>query len=1237
MARTPFEAHPNAQSGQPDHKMTSLHAEDGGTLDLPHGDFVANADMLRDGQDLILRTANGDEVRVEGYFSAEPAPMLLAPNGSALTPDLVESFVKPEGGMQYAALDAKTDASPVGEVREVSGKATVTHPDGTTETIAIGTKIYQGDIIETDAAGAVNIQFIDESSFAVSQNAKLAIDEYVFDPASQGGESNFSVLRGVFVFTSGLMGRDDPDDVHINTPVGSIGIRGTTIAGQINPNGECQITVVEGAIVIQNGSGETTLSSEFETVHIKGFNAPIENVGTLTAEQMSQSYDSVRSVSPVLFNTIDEKGNAEHQNNGQGDAHKNENGQQQESAPETAPQPTGEATEQTTPQEQGAIAEPQPDGTTTLADAEKPLDSSIEAAGEQPLQQPTDAPLDPLMMDGTQMAGEPLPPPPVMPTGFFGDMTFSGTMDSGFDTSAGFAPPPIGMDSTINASGVPVTNIFAPPPPPPPAGILPPPDTTQAGTTGTAGTTNAPLPPPPPLAIDFQPLQVLDTMQAGDVVAQIKTTANFPVADFTLINVPTTGSPSFMPLFELVQVNANMAVLVLTADGAAALDPGDIFGGVLIEASLPDGRTQTGTYALSVFDPPPPPLDLNVLGAPDGVVINGAAASGEQFGHSIAALGDFNNDGYADFIVSNGVDTGTLGGIGSRLISGGGFGGTVGPSYDPGNSDISLMQVAGIGDFNRDGSLDYMQGFKFADDAGVNGNTGQIVVSGSASEKLTGLITGDRAGEAVAGIGDLNGDGRSDVAIGAPGTLGDKGAVYVLFGADTPPTVADVSTTYNGFKINGLSVGDLVGGSLASAGDFDNDGFADFVIGARGRGEAYIVMGKAGIANVDLNGGTLASNVIKVTGLNTAAGDTHLPVVGLGDMNGDGISDIGIASTGSDGGRGLLHILYGSATYNPGQTINLSTGVVPTGQGFTLALPPQWSGSEIVGGGSAGDFNGDGINDIAVAVRTGTIADIYVIYGQAGLSGLVGNHYDPAHAFHMTYNIGNTSAFDFNIATVGDTNGDGRDDLAIGMSDANGGDGAVLVVFGQDQTGVTSNLASATGNGSRLVGTSGNEVMDDSGYVGVSMQTGAGNDDLVIHNSGFLSLDGGTGMDTLQMMGTSQILNLSLLGSEKVSGIEKFIMGANGQVLTLGLDDIFQFMQESVDNKLRITEGAGGLTTTFHIDDHAGGGGTLSTLMPTLGFTSAGTVNESGVNYDAYNFGSYQLLVDQNIDAKAVV
>ncbi len=269
-------------------------------INLPDNSYIRDANITRDGMDLTLDSPHGT-ITIEGYFAAETAPDLVAPDGQTLTPQLVNSFsTSPQ---VYAANSTMTDESPVGGVSEITGEATVTRLDGSVEPISKGTPIFQGDIIETAANGAVNIIFSDETSFAVSEDARLAIDEYVYDPSTNEGTQDFSVLKGVFVFTSGLIGREDPDDVNIDTPSGSIGIRGTIIAGDVNAG---EITVVEGAIVVRDFAGnEMTLDNQFETAK---FNAGggVENMGQMAANDVATKFAGVSSVAPTLFSSIND-------------------------------------------------------------------------------------------------------------------------------------------------------------------------------------------------------------------------------------------------------------------------------------------------------------------------------------------------------------------------------------------------------------------------------------------------------------------------------------------------------------------------------------------------------------------------------------------------------------------------------------------------------------------------------------------------------------------------------------------------------------------------------------------------------------------------------------------------------------------------------------------------------------------------------------------------------------------
>ena len=84
--------------------------------------------------------------------------------------------------------------------------------------------IYQGDIVEMGEDSGCKIVFADETDISLGEESRLEIDEYVYDPNSEDGKHSFSFLRGVFLFTSGLIGRREPREVDI--AYGLIGIRG---------------------------------------------------------------------------------------------------------------------------------------------------------------------------------------------------------------------------------------------------------------------------------------------------------------------------------------------------------------------------------------------------------------------------------------------------------------------------------------------------------------------------------------------------------------------------------------------------------------------------------------------------------------------------------------------------------------------------------------------------------------------------------------------------------------------------------------------------------------------------------------------------------------------------------------------------------------------------------------------------------------------------------------------------
>jgi hypothetical protein len=1070
---------------------------------VPDPDYIANAEILRDGQDLVLRHPDGSTFTIEGYFSADPAPMIVSPQGAALTPEMVQSFVIPMHAQQYAQLDTASDESPVGHVAETSGHVTVTHADGSVEIVANGAPIYEGDIIETDGAGAVNILFVDETSFAVSNNARLAIDEYIFDPSSQSGETHFSVLRGMFVFVSGLIGRDDPDDVLIHTPVGSIGIRGTTIAGNVDTG---EITVVEGAIVLRmpDGHTEMTLAAQFETARFNAAANTIEPVNVNGAADIDARFESLHSVMPGFFAQIEAPDNA---------------------APGTAPAATDPVPSPANNAPAPANTAPADDTPASPApashDAQPQSGGAVTGGNAAPA--------------NTTPATATAAPEPVPPAGY-NETSFDGQAQSTLPASSGGSTAPLtGTAASGGATGG-----------------------SSVGATSTTGTGSS----------------------AGATTG-------------TATNTGATGSGS--------TANPTVPAPPPSVTGAHG---GTANGG---------GTTVTGPVA-------PVEHNLASLSGSQGFHINGA--TGQMLGAAIAATGDSDRDGHADFMAATGM-------TGAQAIFYNHTGAAMGSEglSSPGQE----ASVAYAGDMDGDGYGDLIFGTPLA----MGGAGFTEIQTGSGSVGFTNIPTGYNFGASVAGLGDLNGDGYSDVIIGAPGASADAGKAMILMGGDNMPTTIHFEDTTpangtpdfvddgQGYVIFTGITGGLMGTDVAGIGDFDNDGYSDFAISSPGQGTVYLGFGSE-------NGP--AGSLMTVSGLGASSVDS-LQVYALGDMNGDGISDVGIADPTYNADQGRLHVLYGHAGAD-GDSYNVAGGV-SGGNGFTIALDSGDPG-QLVGAGSAGDFNGDGYSDIAVAVRTGTALDVYVVYGHTGMSGtiILNDAFlgDAENVYWMSYDLGvagvsspSTNPVDISLTSAGDLNGDGRDDLLIGMPHNQNNRGEVLAVYGADEGGAVTAGSTATAAGQSLTGTAGNDTLSDGGMGNVSLRGGDGDDTLLISSADPRHIDGGGGMDIMQFMRSNGTLDLSAMGSEKVNGIERMIMGGNAQTLTLGVDDIFRLMQGSADGRLLIDSPNAGNAVV--IDDNQGGASTFAAM----GFDNGGTTVENGITYDVHSFGDYQLLIDQNI------
>jgi hypothetical protein len=160
-----------------------------------------------------------------------------------------------------APLAAATDDGVIGTILEVEGTATVTQQGKTPVIAAVDGAIHMNDKIETGPQSRVFILFIDNTQWTLSENTKFTIDDYAYDPDdSTGNKGRYSILAGAFQYISGLIAKKPKPDVQIETPAGSIGIRGTDITGG-DIDGEYGIAVDEGAVDFTTEKGQVRVNA----------------------------------------------------------------------------------------------------------------------------------------------------------------------------------------------------------------------------------------------------------------------------------------------------------------------------------------------------------------------------------------------------------------------------------------------------------------------------------------------------------------------------------------------------------------------------------------------------------------------------------------------------------------------------------------------------------------------------------------------------------------------------------------------------------------------------------------------------------------------------------------------------------------------------------------------------------------------------------------------------------------
>jgi VCBS repeat-containing protein len=203
-----------------------------GAVELPHhghADAITvsdpyllfSGDYKRSGPDLIL-SKDGREHVVENYFTGEKRAALAAPDGAQLSGDIVSALT---GHVQYAQASGAANAGKViGHVTKLAGNATVIR-NGVSIVLNMGDNVHKGDVVQSGSNSSLGITFIDGTVFGLASNARMVLNEMVYDPNGSSNSSFLTLVQGTITFVAGQTAKHG--DMKVDTPVATMGIRGT--------------------------------------------------------------------------------------------------------------------------------------------------------------------------------------------------------------------------------------------------------------------------------------------------------------------------------------------------------------------------------------------------------------------------------------------------------------------------------------------------------------------------------------------------------------------------------------------------------------------------------------------------------------------------------------------------------------------------------------------------------------------------------------------------------------------------------------------------------------------------------------------------------------------------------------------------------------------------------------------------------------------------------------------------
>ena len=190
-------------------------------------------------------------------------------------------------------------AEAIGKVETLQGEVTVTRADGTQDRLSVGDPVFQGDEIAT-GNGSIGVTLADQTTFSMAADGRITLDEMIYDPSTQEGSIAFRVTEGLFTFVSGMVAKTDPNAMAINTPVATIGIRGTQLGLEVKEGGATNVSLMEeadgtiGEVVVENEAGVAVLNQAFQTVTV------MQRDGSMSEVTVAEMTDVVRQFGASL-------------------------------------------------------------------------------------------------------------------------------------------------------------------------------------------------------------------------------------------------------------------------------------------------------------------------------------------------------------------------------------------------------------------------------------------------------------------------------------------------------------------------------------------------------------------------------------------------------------------------------------------------------------------------------------------------------------------------------------------------------------------------------------------------------------------------------------------------------------------------------------------------------------------------------------------------------------------------